>query len=61
MTDKKITEPVTTISLGAARLAIAAVITYQLILIALIFVRPDLDFTWHTINEWAIGPHGWIR
>ncbi|MEO7912200.1 MAG: DUF998 domain-containing protein [Roseiflexaceae bacterium] len=59
MTDKKITEPLTTISL-AARLSIAAVIAYQAILIALIFIRPDLDPSWHTISEWAIGPHGWI-
>jgi len=57
---KKITEPVTAISLGAARLSIAAVITYQVILIALIFIRPDLDPSWHTISEWAIGRHGWI-
>ena len=20
--------------------------------------RPDLDPAWHTIREWAIGPHG---
>jgi len=26
----------------------------------LIFLRPDLDPSWHTISEWAIGPHGWI-
>ena len=60
MTDKKITEPVMAISLTAARLSIAAVITYQVILIALIFIRPDIDPSWHTISEWAIGPYGWI-
>ena len=43
MTDKEITKPVTAISLTAARLSIVAVITYQLTLIALIFIRPDLD------------------
>lgn len=53
-------KPVTAISLTAARLSIAAVIAYQGILIALIFIRPDLDPSWHTISEWAIGPHGWI-
>lgn len=60
MTRQNPTEPMTTISLAAARLSIAAVITYQTILIALIFIRPDLDPSWHTISEWAIGRHGWI-
>jgi Protein of unknown function (DUF998) len=60
MADKNIRKPVTPISLTAARLAIGAVITYQVLLIALIFIRPDLDPSWHTISEWAIGPHGWI-
>ena len=48
------------ISTRAARLAIAAIATYQVLLIVLIFLRPDLDPSWHTISEWAIGPHGWI-
>lgn len=43
-----------------ARLSIAAVATYQLLLVALIFIRPELDPSWHTISEWAIGRHGWI-
>jgi hypothetical protein len=38
----------------------AAIITYQLVLIALIFLRPDLAPSWHTISEWAIGPYGWV-
>ncbi|HEU5237290.1 MAG TPA: DUF998 domain-containing protein [Pyrinomonadaceae bacterium] len=50
----------TSISSKAARLSIAAAMTYQLLLIALIFIRPDLDPSWHTISEWAIGRHGWI-
>jgi uncharacterized membrane protein YagU involved in acid resistance len=47
-------------SLSAARLAIIAVITYQSLLVALIFIRPDLDPYRHPISEWAIGSHGWI-
>jgi len=43
----------------AARLSIAAVMTYQVLLVVLIFARPDLDPSWHMISEWAIGPHGW--
>lgn len=49
-----------TISTGAARLAIAAIVSYQVLLLVLIVLRPDLDPSWHTISEWAIGPHGWI-
>jgi hypothetical protein len=60
MPDKKVTKPVTAISLTAAWQSIAAVITYQITLIALIFIRPDLDPSWHTISEWAIGPYGLI-
>jgi hypothetical protein len=44
-------------SIRAARLAI---VLYQILLIALIFLRPDLAPSWHTISEWAIGPYGWI-
>jgi hypothetical protein len=48
------------ISTTGARLAIGAIISYQILLIVLIFLRPDLDPSWHSISEWAIGPHGWI-
>jgi hypothetical protein len=48
------------ISIGVARLAVVAIVLYQLLLIALIFLRPDLAPSWHTISEWAIGPYGWI-
>ena len=48
------------ISTGAARLAMAAIIVYQFLLVVLIFLRPDLAVSWHTISEWAIGPYGWV-
>ena len=48
------------ISTRAARLAIVAIVSYQILLIVLIFLRPDLAPSWHTISEWAIGPYGWI-
>src|SRR5450631_4492919 len=38
----------------------SAVLTYQLLLGVLIFLRPDLTPSWHTISEWAIGRYGWI-
>ena len=47
-------------SIRAARLAIVAIVLYQILLIALIFLRPDLAPSRHTISEWAIGPYGWI-
>jgi hypothetical protein len=48
------------ISMTAAWLSIAVAVTYQILIIALIFIRPDLDPSWHTISEWAIGPQGWL-
>src|ERR1700690_862881 len=50
----------TTISTRAARLAMGAIIAYQILMVVLIFLRPDLDPSWHALSEWAIGPHGWI-
>jgi len=49
-----------TISTRAARLAIGTIVLYQILLAVLISLRPDLDPSWHTISEWAIGPYGWI-
>jgi len=43
-----------------ARVSIAAVITYQVLLAALIFVRPELDPSWQTISVYALGRHGWV-
>ncbi len=36
-----------------------AIVSYQILLFVLIFVRRDLDPSWHTVSEWAIGPYGW--
>jgi len=48
------------IPLIAAWAAMASVLLYQVLLIILVFLRPDLDPTWHTISEWVIGPYGWL-
>lgn len=48
------------ISTTAARLAMLTIVSYQVLLIVLIFLRPDLDPSWHTISEWAIGRYGWM-
>lgn len=43
-----------------AKLSIAMAILYQLLLIILIVLRPDLPVYSTTISEWAIGPFGWL-
>jgi hypothetical protein len=60
MTSAALASTSAAISTRAARLAIVAIVSYQILLIALIFLRPDLAPSWHTISEWAIGPYGWI-
>jgi hypothetical protein len=46
------------ISRSAAWLSTLAVVTYQLVLAALIFIRPDLDPSRHTFSQSAIAPQG---
>jgi hypothetical protein len=60
MTGTALEDTSAVISTSAARLAIGGILLYQLLLILLIFLRPDLAPSWHTISEWAIGPYGWI-
>ncbi len=48
----------TPVSIRAARLAMVGIIVYQPLIVALIFLRPDVPPTWHIISEWAIGPYG---
>lgn len=48
------------VSISTAWLAMSAIVAYQVLLIALIFLRPDLAVSWHTVSEWAIGPYGWM-
>ena len=60
MTSAALANTSAAISTRAARRAIVAIVSYQILLIALIFLRPNLAPSWHTISEWAIGPYGWI-
>ena len=60
MTSTAVERQPATISTKAAWLAMSAIVAYQLLLMALIFLRPDLAPSWHTISEWAIGRYGWI-
>jgi hypothetical protein len=43
-----------------AQVSLAAAITYQVLLLILIRLRPDLDPYWHTLSEWVVGPYGWL-
>jgi hypothetical protein len=43
-----------------ARLAVVAAVAYQLLLIALILVRPEIDAARKPISEYAIGRLGWL-
>lgn len=60
MTSAALATTTAAISTRAARLAIVAIVSYQILVIALVFLRPDLAPSWHTLSEWAIGPYGWI-
>ena len=60
MTTESLTHTSAPISITAAWGAIGGIVSYQILLIVLIFLRPDLDPSWHTISEWAIGRYGWM-
>src|SRR6188768_1885832 len=42
------------------KLSILMAVTYQVLLIILIFLRPDIHTYSNTISEWAIGKFGWL-
>ena len=42
------------------KLSILMAVTYQVLLIILIFLRPDIHPYSNTISEWAIGKFGWL-
>ena len=44
----------------AARLSIASIVGYQALLVAVIFIKPELDPARKPISEYAIGRHGWV-
>jgi hypothetical protein len=48
------------VSTSAAWLTIGTGVACQALLIALIFLRPELARSWHSVSEWALDPHGWI-
>lgn len=52
--------PMAAISLTAARLSFAGAATFVVLLVALHFIKPEVDPSWHFISEYAIGDSGWI-
>jgi len=57
---KDTTSSVAAISPTAARLSILTIIIYQVLMVALIFIRPEIDPSRQPISEYAIGRLGWI-
>jgi Protein of unknown function (DUF998) len=57
---KDTTASVAAISPIAARLSIVTIIAYQVLMAALIFIRPEIDPSRQPISEYAIGRLGWI-
>ena len=51
-------KPLTAISLTAARLTIAGTVTFLALYIVLHIIKPEVDPTWNTTSEYAIGRHG---
>jgi hypothetical protein len=56
--DKATAKPVTAISQTAARLSLAAAATFLVLLVALHFIKPELDPSWRMISEYEIGDYG---
>jgi hypothetical protein len=44
----------------AAKLSIAAITAYQILLLMVIFIKPEVDPTHKPISEYAIGRNGWV-
>ena len=54
------TEPVTAVPQTAARLSFVSAAAFAILLVALHFVKPELDPSWHFISQYAIGRLGWM-
>lgn len=51
---------VTTRSKTAAHLSIAGAALFLILLVALHFIKPDVDPSWRMISEYQIGDYGWM-
>jgi hypothetical protein len=50
----------TAISRAAAFVSFSAAALFVLLLVALHFIKPEIDPSWRFISEYAIGDYGWI-
>jgi hypothetical protein len=53
-------KPVTAVSRTAAFLSFAGAATFVVLLVAVHFIKPELDPSWQFISEYAIGDYGWM-
>jgi hypothetical protein len=51
--------PVTAVSRTAALLSFAGAAAFVVLLVALHFIKPGLDPSWHFISEYAMRRYGW--
>lgn len=54
------TKPLTAFSKTAAQLSFAAGALFLVLLVALHFIKPEFDPSWHMISEYEIGRYGWV-
>jgi hypothetical protein len=43
-----------------ARVALVFALLYSILLLSLHFIKPELDFRWRFISEYALGKYGWV-
>src|SRR5688572_16316916 len=55
-----VTNPPSALQVTSARIALAFALLYSLLLLSLHFIKPELDFRWRFISEYALGKYGWI-
>ena len=58
--DTATVRPVAANSRTAARLSFAGAATFLVLLVALHFIKPELDPSWRMVSEYEIGDFGWI-
>ncbi|MDQ3911094.1 MAG: DUF998 domain-containing protein [Actinomycetota bacterium] len=58
--DTATAKPVTAIPQTAARLSFAGAATFLALLIALHFIKPELDPSWRMVSEYELGRYGWV-
>jgi hypothetical protein len=55
-----VTNPPSALQVIAARVALSFALLYSFLLLSLHFIKPELDFRWRFISEYALGNYGWM-